>query len=326
MLLDCWKNPFIYYYSPYIYSLVLCLSINDFGKSLILVASLSMILLLPTMLSSASADSWHLMSTDADEFPGPDLKAAYYKVENGILYFKVTFHGSISSINDFDVGILVDVDLNPSTGFDVDGSWYSGANTGLGAEYLILVGWEASWLFGYDGLMFRNYGNYGWDGSNPIAPDYVKIDYNQNMFVIGFKLSKFGGLGSSAKVSVLDVGPIFQWWDVWDWCPDSGNVLIRIGGLLSVFGTTSSGLAYLTISGDSGLLKIYAYPPLDDGVSYKYKLKVVSITETDEWMYIDILINYDITGGDNWLPARIVVDKINGIVYLFGPINLVGYL
>lgn len=280
---------------------------------------------LPSILSTASANNWILISYDYNDFNEPNLRAVYYKVERGILFFKVTFHNNISTIDDFDVGIFLDVDKNPNTGFDVDHT-YPGASTGIGAEYVIVIGWEAYFYSSY-AVMWRNIGTSNWDIDNQVYPDYINVDFSKNMFVVGYKLHKITGLKDSARVAVTDVGPNYLPWRVWDWCPDTGNVLIKIKStLLSVFGTSTKGLAFLTIAGDSGRLKIYTYPSLDDGISYNFKLKVVSVSETDEWMTIDILINYDMGGGDNWLPARIIVDKLNGIVYLFGPVNMIGYL
>lgn len=269
----------------------------------------------------ASADNWALVCTDSNDFPDPNLKAVYYKVDDGILYFKVTFYGDISSINDFDVGILVDVDKNVNTGFDVD--MYPGADTNLGAEYLIITGWEVPWVLpGFNSVMVRNSSSSSWDTGNPITPDYYRLDTDKNMFVIGYKLSKFSRIGDSVKVATLDVTP-----SGWDYCPDSGNILLYLRPyILDVSGVSSRGLATLTLTKDSGMLKVYPYLGLNSKTYFQFDLKVVSITETGSFTYINVLINYNANKYQNWVPAKIIVDKRSGMVYLFGPINMMCHL
>ncbi len=306
------------------------MTVKNINIHLILVVSISALLLLSPALSSVSADRWILLATDGDDAPGPNIKALYYKVENGILYFKVLVYGEVTSIKNLPwVSIFLDVDCDPSTGHNIDGHWLVEGNTGVGAEYFITAGW-LPYLFGDEAVMIRSVGTTEWDFSHPVSPDYFNVDYSNNFFVIGFKLSKFSGLKDRARVVVFSIAHP-EYWDksevVWDWCPDSGNVLIKIGSVfLNVSGNSSGGLVFLTLNGNSGFLRIYVFTGPGTKLSYQYKLKVLSVTETGEWMYIDILINYDISGGDNWLPAKIVVDKMNGIVYMYGPINMIGYL
>ena len=297
---------------------------------LILIAAVSVLLLLPPILSSVSADRWTLLTTDADDAPGPNIKAVYYKVENGILYFKVLIYGEVTSIIDFPwVSIFLDADCDPATGYNIDGHWLVRGNTGVGAEYFITTGW-LPYISGCEAVMIRSVDTTHWDFSHPVSPDYFNIDYSKNLFIIGFKLSKFSGLKDRARVVVFSIAPPKYWGEsriIWDWCPDSGNVLIKTSTiLLSVSGVSTGGLASLTLNENTGSLKIYIFTGASNRVFYKYKLKVLSVTDTDGLMYIDILINYNINGGDNWLPAKIAVDKINGVVYLFGPVNMIAYL
>jgi len=174
----------------------------------------------PTLGPAPSSHGWRLVATDPDEGNTPDIAAVYYKVENGILYFKVEYYRDYSSINGIDTGIFIDVDSNQSTGYYVDS--YPNANTGLGAEYVLVIGWESEDFTGAPASLWRNSSSSSWDLAHAAPADYYSVPDSGNTVVAGIYLYRLAGAGSTVKVAVADVP------SNWDWCPDSGNVSITL--------------------------------------------------------------------------------------------------
>ncbi len=289
-------------------------------------------ILLPGILSnipkvySANGNSgqWQLIATDPVDHGYLDIKAVYYKVENNILFFKWEVYNAFSSWTDFDIGVIIDVDNNVNTGFDVDNSWYPNVNSDIGGEYLIIVGWEAYWYLNSPAVMFANSGTTGWETYSPIQVDNYSFDTASRTIVIGIKLSKFSGIEGTVSVFALEVAG-----NNWDYCPNVGNIEISVGDTLMKFtGVSTDGIAFLSIDSEKGKLKVFSYPSLEGFTPQiiEYDIKVISITRLSGSTIIEAKINYSSGQGDNWLPMKIFIDHTNGRIYVFGPIVMTGNL
>jgi len=151
--------------------------------------------------------NWMLLETDLDEGVGTNLKSIYGQVYSDIVYFKVEHHRSWTTINDIDTAIFIDADQDASTGLPDE--TYPYQDTDIGADYVIVVGWEATEMWKWDPL-------YGWwDISNPIPLAYLEAPENSDVFVVGVF---FVSLETSGIVdcTVADIP------SNWDWMPNSG--------------------------------------------------------------------------------------------------------
>jgi len=122
--------------------------------------------------------NWTLLANDPDEDLGMSLKAGYSQQQSNIAYFKVTFHRTWTTIeNDINVAIMIDADRNPRTGLP-DG-YYSGQNTYLGADYLIIVGYEGTEIWKW------NETTGFFDAANPLPLAYLEAPDNSSSFIVG---------------------------------------------------------------------------------------------------------------------------------------------
>lgn len=209
------------------------------------------------MLSTPSitAEKWILICSDPDEGAGCNLKEVYYKVSHGTIYFKVVYYRPINDVGkDIDTAVLLDVDENINTGYYVDN--YPNASTGLGAEYLIVIGNQSLYVSPWPTIMVRANSSTSWDIDNLLPPDYYDIPVPGTVATVGYSLSKLGNLGSEIKVSIGDV------FSEWDWCPDSGNVTIyvprSVGGRIVSSNIPTALVASLVILGATVAMMMYA--------------------------------------------------------------------
>ncbi|MEM2105139.1 MAG: S8 family serine peptidase [Candidatus Bathyarchaeia archaeon] len=155
-----------------------------------------------------SETKWVLLEEDPDEGVGCNLKAIYGQTSPNVVYFKVEYYRNWTTIEEIDTGILIDADQNPTTG--LPDRTYPYQNTGIGADYLIVVGWEAT-------EMWRWNSDIGfWDIFNPIPLAYLEAPENSNWFTVGVFLADIETNG------IVDcaVADIMAWWD---WMPNSGH-------------------------------------------------------------------------------------------------------
>jgi thermitase len=174
-----------------------------------------------TVVAPPPETNWILLATDPDEGVGINLKSIYGQMYSDTIYFKVECYRSWTTINDIDTAIFIDADQNTSTGL-TDGS-YPGQDTGIGADYVIVVGWEATEMWKWDPL-------YGWDTSNPISLAYLEAPENSNAFVVGVFFADVETTGI-IDCAVTDIP------SNWDWMPDTGHftwVVIRYEHELAV--------------------------------------------------------------------------------------------
>jgi thermitase len=174
------------------------------------------------VITPPSETNWMLLETDPDEGIGTNLKSIYGQVCSNIIYFKVEYHRNWTTINDIDTAIFIDADQNVDTG--LPDRTYPGQDTGIGADYLIIVGWEATEMWKWDPITEM------WDISNPISLAYLEVPENSNVFVVGvfFADVETSGIVDCAVVDVMSN---------WDWMPDSGYftwILIRYEHELAV--------------------------------------------------------------------------------------------
>ena len=167
------------------------------------------------VITPPSETNWMLLETDPDEGIGTNLKSIYGQVCSNIIYFKVAYHRNWTTINDIDTGIFIDADQDASTG--LPDRTYPDQDTGIGADYLIIVGWEATEMWKWDPITEM------WDLKNPISLAYLEVPENSNVFVVGvfFADVETSGIVDCAVSDVMSN---------WDWMPDSGYftwILIR---------------------------------------------------------------------------------------------------
>lgn len=151
--------------------------------------------------------NWMLLATDLDEGMGTNLKSIYGQVYSDIIYFKVEYYRLWTTINDIDTAIFIDADQNASTGLP-DGT-YPGQDTGIGADYVIVVGWEATEMWKWDPIAGM------WDTRNPITLAYLEAPENSNAFVVGVFFASVETAGI-IDCAVADIP------SNWDWMPNSG--------------------------------------------------------------------------------------------------------
>ena len=176
-----------------------------------------------TVIAPPPEENWILLATDPDEGTGTNLKAIYGQLYSDIVYFKVEHYRVWATINDIDTGIFIDADQDPSTGLP-DGS-YPDQNTGIGADYVIVVGFQGTQMWRWDPAA------QWWDIFNPIQLAYLDALENSNIFVVGIYLADIGDF-QIIDCAVADVP------SNWDWMPDTGHItwtLIRYEHDLTVF-------------------------------------------------------------------------------------------
>jgi thermitase len=175
-----------------------------------------------TVVAPPPETNWILLATDPDEGVGTNLKSVYGQTYSDTIYFKVECYRSWTTINDIDTAIFIDADQNASTGLP-DGT-YPGQDTGIGADYVIVVGWEATEMWKWDPIAEW------WDVSNPISLAYLDAPEDSDVFVVGvfFASVETAGIVDCAVADVVSN---------WDWMPDSGHftwVVIRYEHELAV--------------------------------------------------------------------------------------------
>lgn len=175
-----------------------------------------------TVIAPPPETNWILLATDPDEGVGINLKSIYGQTYSDIIYFKVEYHRSWTTINDIDTAILIDADQDVGTGLP-DGT-YPSQDTGIGADYLIVVGLEATEMWKWDPIAEM------WDLDNPISLAYLDAPEDSNAFVVGVFFADVETTGI-IDCAVADIP------SNWDWMPDSGHftwVVIRYEHELAV--------------------------------------------------------------------------------------------
>jgi len=156
-----------------------------------------------------SESKWVRLETDSDEGYGCNLKAIYGQVSSDVIYFKVEYFRNWTTINDIDTGIFIDADQDPTTGLP-DGT-YPYQDTDMGADYVIVVGWEATDMWRWDPVY-----NW-WDISNPFPLAYLEAPENSSWFIVGVFSADIetSGLIDCAVADVMSN---------WDWMPNHGHI------------------------------------------------------------------------------------------------------
>jgi hypothetical protein len=155
-----------------------------------------------------SETKWILLEEDPDEGIGCNLKAIYGQASSAVIYFKVEYHRNWITIEDINTGIFLDADQDPATGLP-DG-YYPYQDTDMGADYVIVVGWEATEMWKWDPV-------YGWwDLSNPIPLAYLEAPENSNWFIVGI-------FSADIETSGLIECAVADTMSYWDWMPNHGH-------------------------------------------------------------------------------------------------------
>jgi len=168
--------------------------------------------------------NWISLASDPDEGTGTNLKEIYGQRYSAVIYFRVGHYRPWATIADINTAILIDADQNSSTGLP-DG-WYPGQNTSIGADYLIIVGFEGTEMWKWDPIAGF------WDLANPISLAYLNAPDNATVFVVGVYLADVATAGA------LD-GAVTDTFSGWDWMPDTGHFTLKLPAWMPCGGTLS---------------------------------------------------------------------------------------
>ncbi|NLF88802.1 S8 family serine peptidase [Candidatus Bathyarchaeota archaeon] len=169
-----------------------------------------------TVVAPPNPTNWTQIATNPETGVGYNLKAAYSQLDSGVVFFQVSFYSQWSKVTEaIDDVIMIDADQNVSTGLPSD--YYPNQNNYIGADYLILVGWEGTEMWMWDQTNRR------FDTSNPIRLLYLDAPDNSNVFVVGVSANDLP-ISGQFDCSFTDIALISDTEVVWDWMPDSGYV------------------------------------------------------------------------------------------------------
>jgi thermitase len=155
-----------------------------------------------------SESKWMLLEEDPDEGVGCNLKAIHAQLSFNIIYFKVEYYRKWATIEEIDTGIPIDADQDPTTGLP-DG-YYPYQDTDMGADYIIVVGFEATEMWRWDPV------HGWWDLSNPIPLAYLEAHENSNWFIVGIFSTD---IETKGLIDCAVADPMSRW----DWMPNHGH-------------------------------------------------------------------------------------------------------
>jgi thermitase len=154
-----------------------------------------------------SEANWTLVASDPDEGGGMNLKAVSTQQQSNVVYFKVEFHRPwVQASTDINTAILVDADQNPRTG--LPDHHYTNQNTGLGADYLIIVGDEGPVMWKWNSAVL--------DTITSIDLAYLDAPDNSSTFIVGVRTVDLETEG------VFDFA-VADAFSSWDWMPNTGH-------------------------------------------------------------------------------------------------------
>lgn len=162
---------------------------------------------------------WRRLISDDNEFGGVNIARLFVRSTATMIEFRMVTYESWQDVHDpengLDVGIMLDVDQNQSTGLNEFVPGWAPPND-IGADFGAGVGYEGDRLW-------------EWDAADTLwepAAEYVQssIPDSGSRFEVGIALSDIG------DPSVIDVVVISSL-DHWDWAPDSGHATYHVDGL-----------------------------------------------------------------------------------------------
>jgi thermitase len=173
-----------------------------------------------TVVSSPNEANWTKIASHQDHgspYVPYNVKAVYSQLQSDVVFFKVAYYRPWSNaFEDINTGIMVDVDQNISTG--APQGYYPFQSDYIGADFLILVGYEGNEVWQWDSANRR------FDYDNPFNLIYLDAPDDSDTFVVGIDADTLQTTGTM-DCSLSDVTPFFydgQWWATWDWVPETG--------------------------------------------------------------------------------------------------------
>lgn len=162
---------------------------------------------------------WRHLIQDDDEYGDTDIDWVYVRSTATMIEFRVATYGTWEDPHDpvtgLDVGIMLDVDQNQSTGLNESVPGWCPPND-IGADFAASVGYEGDHLWVWDAVDTL------WQ---PLA-DYVyaSIPDSGRIFDVGILLSD---IGDPSAIDIVVVNSL----EFWDWAPDSGHATYTVDGL-----------------------------------------------------------------------------------------------
>ncbi len=161
--------------------------------------------------------SWTQIASQQDYELKNNVKTVYSQLQSDVVFFKVAYYRSWSSASeDINIGIMVDVDQNISTG--APQGYYFAQSDYIGSDFMILVGNEGNEMWQWDSATRQ------FDSANPLPLLYLDAPDDSATFIVGVSAVTLQTTGSM-DCSLSDLSPYYydsQWYTVWDWVPGSG--------------------------------------------------------------------------------------------------------
>ncbi|HYW68694.1 MAG TPA: hypothetical protein VE960_03745, partial [bacterium] len=162
---------------------------------------------------------WRRFIRDGNEIWGGDIDFVYVRSTETLLEFRVGINGHWNDPHDpdygIDIGILLDVDQDQSTGLnEYTPGWYPPND--IGADFGASVGWEgdALWIWNEADKLWVVHGDYA----------YTSIPNSGSRFDVGIYRAD---IGNPSAVDVVAVGAAVSF----DWAPDTGHATYLMAGL-----------------------------------------------------------------------------------------------
>jgi len=95
--------------------------------------------------------------------------------------------------------------------------------------------------------------------------------------------------------------------------------------LLSITGQSNNGLSTLTVTGKTGILKVYRYIDPINPANNRFtihKIKVLNQYTSNNIKIFNILISIEVAGKEVWLPSQLIIDENTETILLTGPITM----
>lgn len=167
---------------------------------------------------------WRRLIRDEDEYWEGDVDFVYVRSTPTMLEFRVALNGYWTDPHDpvqgINIGILLDVDRNQSTGLnEYTPGWY--APNDIGADYGAGVGREG------DGLWVWSEADTLWSVHGDFA--YISLPDSGSRFDVGIYRSD---IGDPPAIDIVAVGSVRAGaFAYFDWAPDTGHATYHVDGL-----------------------------------------------------------------------------------------------
>ena len=170
-------------------------------------------------LAKAVHCRWRHLIEDDNDHGDKDIDWVYVRSTATMIEFRVGTYGTWEDPHDpvtgIDVGILLDVDQNQSTGLNEFIPGWCPPND-IGADFGAGVGYEGDqmWVWDAGDTLWQQLADYV----------YASVPESGRIFEVGILLSD---IGDPPVIDIVVVSSL----EFWDWAPDSGHATYTVDGL-----------------------------------------------------------------------------------------------